>query len=103
MSDVPVFLCANLIINDVEQYREYEKGFFPTLKKFGAEFITYDDNPITLEGVNPPSGRLILFKFPSEQAAKDWYSDPEYQALSEFRRKGTSLEYLTIIHGAPSR
>tara|TARA_B100001059_G_scaffold146935_1_gene146756 strand:- start:1832 stop:1978 length:147 start_codon:yes stop_codon:yes gene_type:complete len=48
MSNVPVFLFANLIINDEEQYREYEKGFFPILKKFGGEFITYDDNPITL-------------------------------------------------------
>lgn len=103
MSNVPVFLCANLIINDEEQYREYEKGFFPILKKFGGEFITYDDNPITLEGASAPSGRIILFKFPSEQAAKDWYADPEYQSLSRFRRAGTRLEYLTIIHGAPSR
>ena len=103
MQNVPVFLCANLIINDEEQYREYEKGFFPILKKFGGEFITYDDNSITLEGVSPPSGRIILFKFPSEQAAKDWYSDSEYQSLSKFRRAGTSLEHLTIIHGIPPR
>jgi len=32
MANVPVFLCANLIINDEEQYREYEKGFFLILK-----------------------------------------------------------------------
>ena len=71
MANVPIFLCANLIINDEEQYREHEKGFLSDLEKFGAEFITYDDNPITLEGVSPPSGRIILLKFPSEQAAKD--------------------------------
>lgn len=103
MSNVPVFLFTNLIINDEEQYREYERGFFPILKKFGGEFITYDDNPITLEGASTPSGRIILFKFPSEQAAKDWYTDPEQQSLSRFRRAGTTLEYLTIIHGTPSR
>ena len=62
---MPVFLRANLIINDEEQYREYKKGFFPILKKFGGEFITYDDNPIMLEGASSPSGRIILFKFPS--------------------------------------
>lgn len=56
---MPVFLCANLIINDEEQYREYKKGFFPILKKFGGEFITYDDNPIMLEGASSPSGRII--------------------------------------------
>lgn len=54
MSNVPVFLFSNVIINDEEQYREDEKGFFPILKKFGGEFITYADNPITLEGASPP-------------------------------------------------
>lgn len=53
MLNEPVFLCATLIINDEEQYREYEKSFFPILKKFGGEFITYDDNPIILEGASP--------------------------------------------------
>ena len=33
MSNVPVFLFANLSINDEEQYREYEKGFCPVFGK----------------------------------------------------------------------
>ena len=63
MSNVPVFLFANLIINDEEQYREYEKGFFPILKKFVGEFITYDDNPITLEEPAPLQGGLFYSSF----------------------------------------
>ena len=30
-------MVANLQIHDAERYREYEKGFFPILKKHGGE------------------------------------------------------------------
>ena len=103
MSDVPVYMLVNLAVTDVYEYRQYEKGFFPILKRFGGQFVTFDDNPITLEGVAPRSGRMIIFSLPSEQAAKDWWADAEYQALSEHRRAGTKMEFLTMVHGLPPR
>jgi len=103
MSDVPVYIIANLVVEDADRYRQYEKGFFPILKRHGGEFFTYDDKTITLEGDSPPPGRLIIFTFPSEDAAKQWYADPEYQKLSEHRRAGTKLQFLTLVHGLPPR
>ena len=103
MSDVAVYMIANLVVSDADEYQKYEKGFFPILKRFGGEFITFDDNNETLEGTDPTEGRVIIFKFPSEQTAKDWYNDEEYQALSEFRRAGTTLKSLTLVHGLPPR
>lgn len=103
MSDVPVYVVANLHITDAAAYRQYEKGFFPLLKKYGGEFITYDDAAFTLEGTSPRTGRVILFKFPSEAQARSWYADPDYQALSEHRRAGTQLDFLTIVRGQPPR
>ena len=43
MPDQPVFMLANLIIQDAAEYRKYEKGFFPLLKRHGGEFVTFDD------------------------------------------------------------
>ena len=103
MADTPVYLIANLVVENAEAYRLYEKGFFPLLKKHGGRFLTYDDHSDTLEGVSPRPGRVILFSFPSEAAARAWYADPEYQALSEHRRAGTRLEFLTLVHGLPPR
>ena len=48
------------------------------------------------------TGRVILFSFPSAKKAKEWYSDPEYQSLSEHRRKSVSTT-LTMINGLPPR
>jgi len=44
---------------------------------------------------------MIIFSFPSEQAAKDWWTDEDYQALSEHRRAGTKMKFLTMIRGMP--
>lgn len=102
MSDTPVYVMGNLIIKDKEEYQRYEKGFFPLLKRHGGEFITLDDNVRTLEGTGP-EGRLVLFRFPSEEAAGAWYADEDYQTLSKHRRSGTDTGFLIMIHGPPQR
>ena len=56
-----------------------------------------------MEGTSPRTGRMIIFKFPSESQARAWYTDPDYQALCEHRRAGTELQFLTIVHGLPPR
>jgi len=53
MSDVPAYVIANFTINDKDEYRKYEKGFFPILKKHGGSFFTFDDNTKHLEGSDP--------------------------------------------------
>lgn len=103
MSDVAVYAVVNLHITDATPYRQYEKGFFPLLKRHGGEFVTYDDAAFTLEGASPRTGRMIILKFPSEAQVRAWYADPEYQALSAHRRAGTRLEFLTIVRGLPPR
>ena len=103
MTDLPVYAVVNLIINDAATYRQYEKGFFPLLKRYGGELVTFDDDAFTLEGFSPRTGRMIILKFPSEAQIRAWYADPDYQALSEHRRAGTRLEFLTAVRGLPPR
>ncbi|MDH3735238.1 MAG: DUF1330 domain-containing protein [Gemmatimonadota bacterium] len=103
MADAGVTLIANLSVHDAAGYKKYEQGFFPILKRHGGSFVTFDDKTETLEGETPPPGRIVLFRFPSEKAAKDWFADPEYQALSEHRRSSTTLHFLTLVHELPPR
>lgn len=102
-AEAPAYFIANLEISDPDEYRKYEKGFFPIFKKHGGTWITFDDAPTTFEGENPRKGRMIIGQFPSEAAARAWYEDPEYQAISEHRRAGTKLEFLTMVRGLPPR
>lgn len=103
MADAPAYMIANFVIHDADEYRKYEKGFFPILKKHGGSFHTYDDSSETLEGDSSPEGRIVIFQFPSEAAARAWWADPDYQELSEFRRAGTKMNFLQLVHGLPPR
>lgn len=102
-AEVPVYMIANLEVQDPDRYKQYEAGFFPILKRHGGRFHTFDDAIVTFEGEAPPKGRIVIFEFPSEAAARSWYDDPEYQALSEHRRAGTKLAHLTMVHALPPR
>jgi len=102
MVDIPVFMIAAFTVHDAAAYRLYEKGFFPILRKHGGSFVTLDDRAVTLEG-SSPGGRIVMFSFPSETAARGWYDDPDYQRLSQHRRAGTEGNFLTIVHGLPPR
>ena len=68
MSNSSVYVLANLVIEDSERYREYEKGFFPLLKRHEGKLITFDDNSIDLEkGEISLSGRVVVFSFTYEE------------------------------------
>ena len=92
MSDITVYMIVNLKINDAEEYKIYEKGFFPFLKKHNGSFVTFDDSPVCLEGNKPTQfDRVILFSFPSEDDADNWWNDIGYQELSKHRRAGAEI------------
>tara|TARA_S200000501_G_scaffold110054_1_gene103364 strand:+ start:281 stop:595 length:315 start_codon:yes stop_codon:yes gene_type:complete len=103
MSEQKVFMIANLRINDKDTYQAYEKGFFPILKKYDGEFVTYDDSVETFEGSSPLEGRAIIFSFPSPEKARKWFNDPEYQELAKNRRTAAELKNLSMIKSLPAR
>ena len=102
MSELTVYMVVNLKINDADEYRTYEKGFFSFLKKHNGSFITFDDSPTCLEGDNPKQfDRVILFSFPSEQDADNWWNDNGYQDLSKHRRAGAEIKLQRVKGMAP--
>ena len=46
---ISVYMVVNLKIDDRDEYRIYEKGFFPFLKKYNGTFITFDDYQYVLK------------------------------------------------------
>ena len=103
MSEQKVFKIANITIHYKDTYQIYEKGFFPMLKKYDGEFVTYDDSVETFEGSSPLEGRAIIFSFPSPEKARKWFNDPEYQELAKNRRTAAELKNLSMIKSLPAR
>lgn len=98
----PVYFIAHITVDDADGYRQYEKGFFPVLKPYGARFITYDDQVTVLEGERA-EGRTIMIEFPSEQVLMAWWNSPEYSDLAKLRHASVTTHSVSVVHSPPSR
>lgn len=98
----PVRFIAHFTVDDAAGYREYEKGFFPVLKPYGARFLTYDDNVTVLEGERS-EGRTVIIEFPSEEVLMEWWNSPEYIELAKLRHASTTTHSVVFVHSPPAR
>ena len=96
----PTYFVAHITVDEVDGYRQYEKGFFPVLKPYGARFITFDDNVTVLEGERP-AGRTIMIEFPSEEVLMEWWNSPEYIELAKHRHAGTTTHSIVVVAAPP--
>ena len=94
---MPAYFVAQVKITDADAFREYERGFFPTVKPFGGRMLIADNAPLLLEG-EWPEGRTVVIEFESAEQAKAWYDSDAYQSISEIRR-AHSESTMAILKG----
>lgn len=82
-----VYVIATYDIVDPKGYEGYVPGVLPLLQKHGAEVLAADYEPEALEG--HAAGVNVVLKFPSEEAARNWYSDPDYVPVKQIRLNST--------------
>ena len=83
-TDKPVYLVAQIEIEDREGYRQYERGFGEIWARHGGEMLAVDGAPDVLEGEWSYT-RTVLLRFDSRAKLDGWYRSPEYQELVKFR------------------
>ena len=99
-----VYIIANLeVITDKEKFRDYERGLVKSLGRHGGTLHSYSDNVECLEGDKPPKGRLVIFSFPSRENVDAWWSDEDYQAASDIRRKYSVTNFIAQLEELPTR
>ena len=94
---MPAYFIAQVHVTDAEGFREYERGFFPTLKPFGGKMLIADDAPDVLEG-DWPDGRTVVIEFETAEQATAWHASDAYQEISEIRR-ANSESAMAILSG----
>ena len=71
-------------VTDLDRYtNEYVPGVIPFLAKYKGEVLAADFDAEALEGT--PAKGVVVVRFPSEQAVRDFLADPDYQALKQLR------------------
>lgn len=91
------YVVAQINVTDPERYPEYVKLVQPTIDAFGGEFLVRGGKSESFEGT-PPGARTVVIRFPSYQAAYDWYHSDIY-AEAKALRQAASDSVQTIVEG----
>lgn len=90
------YIIGHITVNDPEAYMEYVEKDTPILKGLGAKFIVRGGQSETPEGET--QNRHVVIEFPSYEAAKAAYNDPEYQVVADIRRR-TATSTIILVEG----
>lgn len=91
------YLIAQITVSDPETYPKYVAQVQQTLDHFGGEFLVRGGRSRSFEGT-PPGNRNVVIRFPSYEAAQDWYNSDIY-AEAKALRMSASTSVQTIVEG----
>ena len=77
------YFIVSFDITDAEAYADYPPGVIPLLQKHGAEILVADYEARAIEG--EARGVNVVLRFETEEAAMNWYNDPEYAPVKQLR------------------
>lgn len=95
---MPVYFFAAINKRDHDRYADYEKAGFDSISKYGVEVLAVSDAPQTIE-TDPPAERIILLRFPDQDALDQWYGSPEYQNAIPIRHWSAETPLLFSFSG----
>lgn len=91
------YVIAQITVTDPKSYPDYVAMVQPIVAKFGGEFLVRGGRSESHEGT-PPGDRNVVIRFPSYDAARDWYHSPDY-AEAKALRMSASTSVQTIVEG----
>ena len=83
-------------MTDPEVYQEYVGKAVPLLANYDSEILSVDTESEVLEGAG--NGVNVLLKFPTREAARGWYNDPEYVEATKQRHASTDDGHVLLLN-----
>jgi len=83
------FAVAAFDINDRSWVREYLANTAALIQRHGGRYLARGSEHETVEGDHTPDV-IVILEFPTMDALRGWYDDPEYAPLRDARRAGTT-------------
>lgn len=81
-------------------YAEYRQRVPPTLAAHGGTYLVRGGPVETLEGDWRPK-RVVVVRFESAEAARNWWHDPTYSELKTMRQRSTRTNMI-LVEGPPN-
>jgi uncharacterized protein (DUF1330 family) len=82
------FILTQTVTDRTAYAEQYVPGVLPFLAKHGAEILVAALETEALQG--KPADGVVVLRFPSEGAVRDFVNDPDYRPLKELRLRITT-------------
>jgi uncharacterized protein (DUF1330 family) len=92
------YVIANIEVTDAERYPEYARQTPAVVEQYGGRFLVKGGRYDEIEG-SWPNRRIVVIEFSDAEAARRWYTSPEYQRLIPLRQKYANSE-IVLVEGA---
>jgi uncharacterized protein (DUF1330 family) len=77
------YMIAEMDVSDPAAYEAYKAAAADVMARYGGRYIVRGGEALVLEGAPPK--RVVVVEFDSLEAARRWYSSPDYQAAKALR------------------
>lgn len=91
------YVIAQINVTDPQTYPKYVAMVQPIIEKFGGTFLVRGGRAESYEGT-PPGDRHVVIRFPSYEAAHEWYHSAAY-AEAKALRMAASTSVQSIVEG----
>jgi uncharacterized protein (DUF1330 family) len=82
-------------VHDEPTYARYRDRVPANLAAAGGEYLVRGGEVEVLEGSWRPD-RLVVVRFDSMQAARDWWNSPDYSELKSMRQRSTKTNMIIV-------
>ena len=91
------YVIAQITVTDPAAYRDYVAAVTPLVERHGGEYLVRGGRAETVEGT-APGERVVVIRFPSLAAAREWYFSDAYAEVKKLRQvASTSVQ--TLVEG----
>lgn len=91
------YIVATVSIEDPERFAAYGKAIAGLSESFGGERVVAGPVAEILEGEGRVGERVVVSRFPDEDAARAYIASPQYQAARALRVGAATIQMRLLI------
>lgn len=90
-----VYLIVHSQIKNPDVYQEYREKVPAIVRKHDGEYLARGGQLEVIEGDWHPT-RIVLLRFPSAEAVRSFFNDPDYRPLKQLRHRNAVSEIVMV-------
>ncbi len=91
------YFIVDVDIKNASAYEGYKQAAADSIANYGGRYLVRGGKHEVLEGKWQPT-RLVILEFPSVEAARRWYTSPEYEKVKPIRLQHAEGD-LVLVEG----